>query len=380
MKRFLGIFITSAATFCIASTVHASIIMSTVISPTGGSEPVTFGELKDGVYTSLNTSMMDITSNMAVKRGNALFYTNGTGIVKQTIGTTTVSTVKKASSVTLINYRGPQFIISNNASSKNTGSYLYNVSTKKSLKIAPLVKSIIQGRIAPNGRWMALLGQNAKGKNRLFVSNTSLEKVTEYKLPSKATKCLSMAISPDSATLALVCEIKQSSTSTTNALIIRKYATNALDKEQQYVDENFLLYDIAWKDKSTVVGIGFGPAAATSSVRRIGVQSVTMRMQENSPFAIGLHRYAIKNGKVSKRTAYPISTSEIVDPSMLVLPMQIFLSSKNVVDYMAVYFSSADTNTLKTYLGRYNLSTNKHSALLKNDMVNFFSEYPIATS
>jgi len=383
MKRFLGIFLTSAAAICIASAAHASIVLSTEIGPPGGSNPITFAELKDTALTELNMSVMDITSNMAIKRGNALFYTSSSGIVKQTIGTATVSIIKKASSVSFVNYRGPQFIISNNAATGNTGSFLYNVSTKKTVKIAPTVTSIIQGRIAPNGQWMALLGKNSKGQSRLFVSTSSIEKVKEYQLPTKATKCLSMAISPNSATLALVCEVTQSNGSTMNTLILRKFSANLLDKAQQYVDQNFSLYDVAWKDKSTVIGIGFGPASQGSSVRRIGAQSITMRSQANSPFALGLHGYTIKNGKVSKLTIYPFSTSEIVDPSMLIVPMQLYVSSKNVVDYMAVYFTTTvdgGASSLKTYLGRYNLSTKLHSVLLKNDKVNLFSEYSATSS
>lgn len=378
MKNLLGIVVATSLALFVASAAHASIVMTTDISTAGVTPTFSYSELKGTTLVDLDTNITDITSNLTIKRGNALFYTNSKGVAQQIIGTTTATVLKNSSSVSLVNNRGPELIISNNATSKNTGSYLYNVSTKKTKGLKPVVTSITQGSIAPNGQWLALLGKNTKGQTRLFVSTTSIEKLHEYSLPKKATKCLSLAIAPDSATLALACEFLQADTTTVNGLVLRKFTANALGTEQKYIDQSFALYSIAWKDKSTVVGIGYGPTAQGTSVRGVKLLNLTMKIQEASPFAAGLHEYAIKNGKVSKRTADTFSTSDIVDTSMFVLPMQLFLSSKNVVDYMALYIpiTESDPSLFKSYLGRYNLSTKVHSVLLKNDQVNLFSEYP----
>lgn len=383
MKKVIVTILSVVFGLCAYTTVEASIVTTTDISSPGGLTPSSFSELKGTAFTDLNTSMMDLTSNLAIKRGNALIYTSSEGIVKHTIGTSTVSVLKKASSVYLVNTRGPQLVISNNATTNNTGSYIYNVDAKKSKVFTPKVTDIIQARFSPNGQWVALLGKNAKGNIRLFVSTTSIEKLREYQLPKSVSKCVSMAISPDSATLALVCEIKYENGSASNGLMLRKYSKNILDKEQRYMDTNFTINDIAWKDKSTIVGIGIGAAATGSNSGRIPFSSLSVTALENSPFTVGLHKYTVKNGKVSKSAAYPFSTSDVIDSTNLILPMQLFLSSKNVVDYMALYFTTTadgQTSALRSYLSRYNLSTQKQSVLLKNDLVNFFSEYQLVSS
>ncbi|MFH0829078.1 MAG: hypothetical protein V1907_02770 [Candidatus Kerfeldbacteria bacterium] len=382
MKKVVGTILSVVVGLCAYTTVEASIVMSTDISAPGGLTPSTFSELKGTTFTDLNMSMMDFTSNLVFKRGNALIYTSSEGIVKQTIGASTVSVLKKASSVYLVNTRGPQLVISNNATTKNTGSYIYNVDAKKSKLFTLKVTDVIQARFSPNGKWVALLGKNAKGKSRLFVSTTSIEKLREYQLPKGTTKCVSMAISPDSATLALVCEKKYENGSASNGITLRKFSANVLEKEQQYMDTSFTIYDIVWKDKSTIVGLGFGPAATGSGSGRIPFSSLSVKALENSPFAIGLHKYTVKNGKVSKSTAYPFITSDIVDPSNYIVPMQLFLSSKNVVDYSALNFTATDgeAGEVSSYLSRYNLSTQQQSVLLKNEKVNFFSEYQLVSS
>jgi hypothetical protein len=155
-----------------------------------------------------------------------------------------------------------------------------------------------------------------------------------------------------------------------------------LGREKKYTQSNFTVYSFTWKDKNTIIGLGFGPAViASANDQRLPFSAQSVRALTNSPFSVGMYKYTVKNGVIVKRAKYSFKTSEIVDQSNFILPMQTVLSSKNVIDYMALYFQMDDngqTSAVYSYISRYNLLTKKQTLLLKNNHLNFFAQYQMA--
>jgi hypothetical protein len=370
MKRFLATAVVVLFGLGFYGTAHAAVIMISEIDRTS------FSELRGGVIVDLNTSVTEINNTMAIKRNRSLYYSTNLGIAKQTIGQPTTTLLKEATDIKLVNGRAAQLLISNNAATGNTGSYIYNVDTKKTSRLSMIITDIVQGSFSPNGKWLAIIGKNEAGELHLFVSGNRVSRMKQYDLPTGAQLCTSLAIAPDSATLAIACN---SDPGTSLGINLYRYKNYALGRGRQYLENDFTPYAIVWRTKNNLAGLGYTMSAVATSVDKLKVSAKTA---VELRFAAGLHTYAVNNGKINSRRVYPFVTSGIVGAGQYVIPMQIALSSPNVILYNALYFPQVptDKSSIYSYLGRYNLKTRTHAAILNNEKINFFTEYPTVAS
>ncbi|MBI4092900.1 MAG: hypothetical protein HY420_03165 [Candidatus Kerfeldbacteria bacterium] len=277
--------------------------------------------LSSATLTDLATAVVS-NDGMVTVKSNVAYFTNDQGFHKQAVGTITPATITSGAKLKLMAAQGNTMVVSN----ASGNSFLYYVAQGTKKSFTPKVKEITSASLTSNEKHLALVGQNAKGKKRLFIAHGTLPRLTELDLPPGAKSCSVIALSENGQTVYAGCTFSNKRGG---------YAVAVLDGvnikgNSRKIDGQQVL-EAAWLNKSKLV-----------------------TMTQDSQSVVSMKELITSNGKVLNTKV--IGKTLLVDENTVAFPMSFLRSSSNAILYNFIIVTT-DGNPVGTTLGTYNTKT-----------------------
>lgn len=301
----------------------------------------------DGTKTDLATTVT--TDGSAIHSGNAIYVTNSKGFQKQTVGTSTVTTIRSGATFELKERQGTTLVVSNTKKS-GKGSFVYTTGTDKITNFSPTVRAITAASLVKDGTFLAMIAKNGDGKQKLFLSGASLAKLKEYPLPKYATSCAGLVLSPNKKMVFAGCAFNVPGKPKGQ----RGYALLAVKNGKL-------------SEKRTVNNKTVQYAAWLSNTQLITIQSDTSSWFTFTSNTVSAN--TITGTKTIGSTYYP----EINGSTVIAVPFQVIRASAEKFWYAYMYFAIDNTSVpAGTFLGIYDSAANKDSLLLNDFTFSYF--------
>lgn len=348
----LAFFGTSRSVFAITYGTVPSDQVSRAVNNASGNQDLTislFDVAAGGTVTDLATTVT--TDGSAVHVGNALYFTNSTGLYKQLVGATTATTIRSGANFVLKERQNNTLVVSNKATT-GKGSFVYNVETGTMKYFSSMVREIKAASLVKGGAAVALLAKNGNGKQKIFLSGGLLANVDEYPLPKYATSCAGIVLSPNKKMLFVGC------------------AYNVPGKTKGRRGYSLLAVDAngTMTEKRTMNDQTVGYATWLSNTRLITIASSTGGYSTLYDNTVGANRIA------STATIGSAFTTVIGAHSVLAVPFQIIRNSSTAFWYSYLWIDVNDTTAMGTFLGVYDVAAPSDQVLLNDATFTYYTD------
>ena len=211
-------------------------------------------------------------------------------------------------------------------------------------KFTPAIKAIAAAEATANKATMVMIAKNGQGKQKLFVSTSSISKVKEFPLPTRAKSCDGISIAPLGKTVIVGCTFTVAGKKTTqDGYAIYTRSGDDLKLVTRTVNDDSL-GGIVWLDDQKVIALG-DMHAGTIDVRK----------------------WVIAKGKITSNTQLVTSGTSGADAQAIsYAPFQILKWTNSKFYYDVLYVYAANTDTYLTLIDSYDLSTGLSSVVADN--------------
>lgn len=298
--------------------------------------------------TTLETTV-GISTTSVVKYGSQLIFTDTTGLRKQAVGSSTMTTLKAGANFAQIVGEGATVVVSSPA-----GSFTYDLKRGKASSFKPKVKSIASADLAQGGRVLAMIAKNSQGKSRLFLSQGNPSTVKEFPLPTGGSSCAEISLSPSGALAAVQCIFNGKT-----GIAIINLNGQTVGATTKKTLPTFSPTTSEWLSESLLVVGGLAVPTAAEQYRA----------------------YTVKSGKVTQTTTLTIdNTARIPAGATISAPAQLLRISKTKFYYsfLSLGPSQVDPNNsaVSAVIGMYDTATDAHTVLVNDGMFNLLLEAP----
>ena len=300
------------------------------------------------LFNLTNTSLVNVhktvsTNNNVYKFGNTFYFTNSFGLYKTTVGNSAITLVKAGETFEAVGKIGSMLLVSDNMSKHR--SFLYDTKAQKLVPLNRAVNSITNASFTANGKRMALIGTNTSGKQKVFISTTSLRLLREVSLPKNASACSVAQLSPDGSQLVIGCYFTMPDKSTEPGFVVAR-VTNGILGGQRFTMNHKLMMSGIWISNQTFVSVD-----AVSS----GNTLLTAR--------------TITNGAVRKTSLIALGQVSITESEAVSTIPTLVAPGANTNEFYYEFVTlriTQDTATYSSQISRYNLATKKKT-MVRND-------------
>jgi hypothetical protein len=298
--------------------------------------------LNGTAFTDLKTNIGQTNGSGVWKINSTVYYNSTDGLYSQTIGQNTAKIIKTQKSLEGELFLGKNWLVSNKGKAESGQSFFFNVQTKKVTKFTPAVKTIAMADATADKLTVAMIAKNGQGKQKLFVSTTSINKVREYPLPTHAKSCDGLAIAPKGKTVIVGCTYTVSGKSQDGFAIYTRNGNDLKLVTNSY--KNNSIIGLAWLDDQKVIAL-----------------------IDMSSGAIEVHAWTVAKGKITKDDKlFSNGTSEASGQTFNYSPFQLLRWTSTKFYYNMLYVFTADTSTYYTFIGSYDLSTGESNVVVNN--------------
>lgn len=299
---------------------------------------VSLSGLSGTTLSDLATAIVT-NSGMTAQTGS-IYFANSGGFFKQTVGSTTPTTIKPGAKLKLVAARGNMLVVSN----ASGGSFLYNAAKGTTKYFKPRLKEIQSASLSLDEKHLALIAKNANGKQRLFIAQGSRQNLLELALPPDAKSCSVISLSPNGKTIYVGCTFKNKKFGYTVGTI----GNGAITPGTRKIDNNQLL-EATWLTNSKLV-----------------------IMTQSSAANVSIKEVIVSKGKVLN--AKVIGSSFLVDANTVAVPMSILRSSTDSILYNLIMAAASDGTPVGSALGSYNTKTSVDQLLYNGTRFLFLME------
>jgi len=217
----------------------------------------TLWDLQPNSITDLNTPFSMANSGMNVlRRGSAIYYTTDAGIVKQGIGQTETRVLRDGSGYVFVVGQGTKMLINNTPYNR---PFIFDVYTKKARSLKPRMKAVHAAEFANGGKTLAILANNMKDEQKLFVSQGDPSTTRQIDLPVGATKCTKVAFSPEGTRIALICEWSIAGVGADTSVFTANVNGQTDSNFRRKTVETLTPVSIGWTSNARLIVIGYEP-------------------------------------------------------------------------------------------------------------------------
>lgn len=312
----------------------------------GKSNSYAIYSLKESTVTDIQTSVAQTNGGNVWQVGQKLYYNNTDGLYAQNVGTSTTTKVLTQKSLEGVLMLGKNWLISNSGKTDGGKSFFYNVTDKKLTKFTPTVKKIAAADNTSDKKTIVMIAKNGEGKQRLFLSTTSISKLREFPLPTKAKSCDGISIAPLGKTVIVGCAFTVTGSKTAkDGYAIYTRSGNDLKLVTRTVEDDSIV-DLIWLDDQRVVIID---SASTGS--------------------IDIRKWTIAKGKITENEKLSSggTTTDTDGQAISYAPFQLLRWTNNKFYYNTLYVRAADTETYLTLIGAYDISAGAATVISDNN-------------
>jgi len=304
--------------------------------------------------TDLNTSINSNTTSI-LRRGAFAYYTDENGLQKRTIGSSVTTTLIEQADLEQMAAQGSTLIIS-----RGQHSFAYDVVKQETAVFKPRINSIVGADLALNGTKAVIIGKNFFGKQKIFVTQSSLNRVRAYNLPGGSSMCFYAAVSPKAERAALLCSL----TATGDVAVFTMDLTGqTIGKYHRKTTSTFAPQALEWLSERRLVVGGFD--TTQNSITRFRVKEYVI----NSRNSITKVRNLAVNDQAYN--PYPETT--------LGTAIQLVRYSSHAFYVTYNYFgtdSNEETLVYSTSIGHFDVLTKANRMLLQDGTFSLFTEAP----
>ena len=300
--------------------------------------------LQGVTLTNLNTNIPKTNGSQVWLIGQTVYYNDADGLYSQPIGSSTPKKIRAQKSLSGELMLGKKWLISNKAKTAGSQSFFFNVQTKQVTKFTPAVKAIAAADATSDKLTLVMVAKNGQGKQKLFLSTTSIHKVREFPLPSKAKSCDGITIAPTGKTVIVGCTFTVSgSTTSKDGYAIYTRSGNDLKLVTKTVD-NTSIGGLIWPDDQHAIVLA-----------------------DMASGAIDVHKWGIAKGKItSNKSLFSSGRSDSGGQSIVYAPFQLLRWTKNKFYYNIMFVYSSNTDVYFSLIGSYDLSTGENVVVANN--------------
>lgn len=320
-------------------------------------QTVNMFDLKPTSITSLNTPIDDNDLSV-IRYKNALYFVDTNGIRKQTIGSSTASTLRSGSAFEQKAGDG-QFLLINNTSTKR--SFIYNVEKKKTLTFTPRVGLVTAADFALDGRVMVMVAKNLSGKLKVFISQGAPNTVRQYDLPTGMKDCSNVAVSPKGTKAALLCE----KTFGGEYVVTMNIDGQTLGRMYRKTSSTFLAHSLVWLTERKLVVGGYNST------------------DPNNLFHVAYKMFVVNSNGAISSTQLLSANPDLLNPSpttVLGIDSQLQRYSSSAFYYTYSFLGTDAVDTAKSYFGAsigfFDTASNTDRILVADEKYNVLTEQP----
>lgn len=325
----------------------------------------TLWDLQPNSLTDLNTPFSMANSGMNVlRRGSAIYYTTEAGIVKQGIGQAETRVLRDGTGYEFVVGQGTKMLINNTPYNR---PFIFDIFTKKARSLKPRMKAVHNADFANGGKTLAILANNMKDVQKLFVSQGDPATTQQIDLPTGATKCTKVALSPDGTRISLICEWSIAGVGADTSVFTANVNGQTVSNFRRKTIDTLTPISIGWTSNARLIVMGYEP------------ESLEQLLD------ISVYEYIVD------RRAKVVNSTRLIDnmvaenyfdgqPSVFFTPQHIERNGRAGFYYTIAYLGGDEVDTSKAYwgtlVGYYNFATDTDTLLIHDLYYNVLATKP----